>query len=62
MLLQVKLNGQVVGEVPASDLRDLRAVAFSVPVVAGSYNLTVVAQDSRGCSGVTTLARPVVVP
>jgi hypothetical protein len=46
---------------PGGDLRGVRALAISVPVVAGVYNLTVRATDTRGCVFETPAARPLTV-
>lgn len=59
--VQVKLGTQVVGEIVGAELRDVSAVSFSVPRVAGTYNLFVTAEDNKGCSTSTTLVRPLVV-
>jgi hypothetical protein len=57
--LQVKLGGQVIGEVLGTDLRDLAGLHFSVPRTAGAYNITVAAKDSTGCIVQTTAVRVV---
>lgn len=59
--LQVKLGGQVIGEVNGTDLRDLSGLYFSVPRTAGTYNITIAATDVLGCSEQTTAVREVVV-
>lgn len=59
--LQVKLGGQVIGEVTGTDLRDLSGLYFSVPRTPGTYNITVAVTDVLGCSEQTTAVRQVVV-
>lgn len=55
--LQVKLGGQVIGEVTGTDLRDLAGLFFSVPRTAGAYSITIAAKDSTGCQEQTTAVR-----
>lgn len=61
--LQVRLtvNGvvSVASDVPdaTGDLRSVRALAISVPVVAGVYTLSVQATDTRGCVFETPTSR-----
>lgn len=57
-LIEVRLGTQVIGSVPAQDLRFLRAIGFGVPRTTGTYNLVLFAKDTRGCSAITTVARP----
>jgi hypothetical protein len=65
--LQVRLtlNGvvSVASDVPdpTGDLRSVRALAISVPIVPGVYNLSVQAMDTRGCVFETPVARPLTV-
>ncbi len=61
VLLQVKLGGQVIGEVTGTDLRDLAGLYFSVPRTPGSYNITVAAKDSTSCTVQSTATRLVTV-
>ena len=61
VLLQVRLGGQVIGEVTGADLRDLAGLYFSVPRVAGSYNITVAVKDSTNCTTQTSAVRTVTV-
>ncbi len=61
VLLQVKLNSQVIGEVNGADLRDLAGLYFSVPRTPGSYNITVAATDATACQESTTAIRTVIV-
>jgi hypothetical protein len=62
---RLTLNGvvSVASDVPdaTGDLRSVRALAISVPVVAGVYNLTVQATDTRGCVFETPGVRPLTV-
>ncbi len=61
VLLQVRLAAQVIGEVTGADLRDLAGLYFSVPRVAGSYNISVAVKDSTNCTAQTTAIRTVTV-
>ncbi len=60
-LLQVRLSGTVATEIDGTELRGVRGLAFAVPVTAGTYRLTVVARDTRGCQVETPATRSVVV-
>jgi len=61
VLVQVKFGTQVIGEIPASDLRDVLAMGFSTPRVPGVYSLFITAKDAGGCVTTTTIARTVTV-
>lgn len=52
---------QVVGEVRGEELRDQEAIGFSVPRMAGTYNLKLFAEDSVGCTAKTTASRLITV-
>lgn len=60
-ILQVRLGTQLASEIDGSELRGVRGLAFSVPITPGTYNLTVVATDTRNCVQSTTAIRPVTV-
>lgn len=58
--VQAKFDTLVIGNVgPAVDLRNVREIGFSVPRTPGTFNLTVYAIDSAGCTSTTTAPRPV---
>lgn len=60
--VQAKLGGsQVVGQMDGTDLRASPGIYFSMPRALGTYNLTVFVKDAPGCSGETTLVRPITV-
>lgn len=60
--VQARVNGsQTVGQMDGTDLRAAPGITFSMPRTPGSYNLTVYAKDSNGCSAETTTQRTVVV-
>ncbi len=56
---QVRLDVIVASEQTGTDLRSTLGQSFSVPRTAGTYNMTVWAQDVNGCTTTTTAARPV---
>lgn len=58
---QVRFETQVVGQQLGEDLRATSGMYFSVPRVAGTYNLFVYAKDAQNCEALTTLARAVTV-
>lgn len=60
-LIEVRLGTQVVGLIAGAELRFVRAIGFGVPRTAGTYPLFVFARDVRGCTTITTLARPLTI-
>lgn len=59
--LQVRLGTQAIAEVVGQELRDMAGLYFSVPRTPGTYDLTVWAQDNRGCETTTTTTRTITV-
>ncbi len=59
--VEVRLGAQVIASASGDELRDTAGMFFSVPRAAGSYPLTVYAEDAAGCAVVTTAPRTVTV-
>jgi hypothetical protein len=51
----------VIAALSGDELRDTAGMFFSVPRMPGDYPFSVFAQDSAGCSAVTSAARTVTV-
>jgi hypothetical protein len=59
--VEIRLGAQVIAALSGDELRDTAGMFFSVPRMPGDYPFSVFAQDSAGCSAVTSAARTVTV-
>lgn len=55
--IHLQPDNQTAGEVIGQELRDVSALNFAVPRTPGSYQFTVFAKDSVGCTAETTITR-----